>query len=89
MAKTPADFEPQLVSVRDMRRLLGIGNTKAYELISAGEVRSFCVGRARRVTLASVKDFIERQLAEVQPQPRRRGRPRKVAAQSQHHTTAG
>jgi excisionase family DNA binding protein len=88
MAKPSADLEPQLVSVRETRRLLGIGNTKAYELIGSGELRSIRVGRARRVTLASIKDFVERRLAEAQPRLRRRGRPRKAAAQSQPQAEA-
>ena len=41
---------------------LGISRAKVYELLAAGEVRSFTVGRARRIPMAELVRFVERQL---------------------------
>ncbi len=55
-------------------RLLGISHKKIYELLSGGELDSYKIGRARRVTLASIEGFLARQI-EAHPMPRTR-RPR-------------
>jgi excisionase family DNA binding protein len=78
-----ATIEPLLVRPREARQLLAIGNTRLYQLIGAGELDSVSNGRARRITLASIKDYIARHLqpqesaSSVESVPRRRGRPRK------------
>jgi excisionase family DNA binding protein len=75
------DDEPLAVSPRQACRLLGIGNTRLYELIGAGELVSYHEGRARRITMASIRARVVRLAgvanSESSP-PRRRGRPRKV-----------
>jgi excisionase family DNA binding protein len=43
--------------------MLGIGNTRGYELIAAGELESYRDGRSRKITVASIKRYVERQLA--------------------------
>ena len=47
--------EPVAVPPKVAFDALGIGNTKGYELLNSGELESFYIGRARRVTWASVK----------------------------------
>jgi excisionase family DNA binding protein len=79
------DVEPLAISPRQACRLLGIGNTRLYELIAAGELVSYHEGRARRITMASIRARHARQLGasarnDTKPQPRRRGRPRKQTA---------
>ena len=44
---------------------IGVGNTKGWELISSGQLEVFKIGRATRVTTASVRRFVERRLAET------------------------
>lgn len=44
-----------LISVGDMMAALGIGRTKAYELINSGKVERREVDGAPRITVASVK----------------------------------
>lgn len=39
-----------------------VGVTKGYELINAGELETFKVGRGTRVTTASVRAYVERQI---------------------------
>lgn len=41
---------------------LGISRAKLYELLAAGEVRSFTVGRARRIPMAELVRFVEQRL---------------------------
>jgi excisionase family DNA binding protein len=75
-------IEPLAVPPRQACLLLGIGNTRLYQLIDAGELVSYNEGRARRVTMASIRARVARlagtDTAGPAPQPRRRGRPRKL-----------
>ncbi|MSP75908.1 MAG: excisionase [Rhodospirillaceae bacterium] len=50
--------KPLAVSVRNMCRLLDIGNTKAWELIAEGRVTTFMIGRKRLVVLASIERLL-------------------------------
>ena len=77
--------EPLLVRPRDAWRMLGCGNTRGYALLAAGELVSFLDGRARKITVQSIHQYIARKIAvagaaepATAPQPRRRGRPRKL-----------
>jgi len=67
------------IRVPEAARMLGIGKTKLYELISAREIDVIKVGRATLIVVRSLERFVERQSvvagAEA-PQPRKRGRPR-------------
>lgn len=51
---------PLLVSPREACRLLSIGLTRLYEILNAGELDSFLIGRSRRITLVSLHRFVER-----------------------------
>ena len=42
---------------------IGVGVTKGYELINAGELETYKVGRATRITTASIRAFVDRQVA--------------------------
>jgi excisionase family DNA binding protein len=77
-----ASPEPLVVPPREAWRLLGVGNTTGYALLAAGELESITIGRARRITTASIHRYIARRLAQDSangpaPQPRRRRPPRK------------
>jgi hypothetical protein len=72
-----------LVGPRRACYLLDCGPTHLYELIGKGEIESFLDGRSRKIVVASIHRLIAKRLASKQssndvPQPRRRGRPRKV-----------
>jgi len=45
--------------------MIHVGVTKGYELINAGELETFKVGRATRITTASIEAFVARQLAQA------------------------
>lgn len=44
---------------------LGIGRTLFYELVNAGEVRTFKVGARTLVPVRDLEAFVERKLQEV------------------------
>lgn len=54
--------EPICVRVNDAARMIGIGRTKLYELISAGELETVKIGSATRVTTASLYGYVERRI---------------------------
>jgi hypothetical protein len=56
--------ERLVVSPRRARQLLDTGNTRLYELLSAGELDSFLEGRSRKITVESIHRFIDRRLAD-------------------------
>ena len=46
--------------VADVQQILGIGRTKAYELVATGEVDAARIGRAVRIKRASLEAYTER-----------------------------
>ena len=54
--------KPLAVPPRLACQLLSVGLTRLYELLNAGELDSFHIGRARRITTASIRAYIDRQL---------------------------
>ena len=50
---------PDILSINDLRSALGIGRTKAYELVSSGELRSIRVGNAIRIPKTSLLDYVK------------------------------
>jgi hypothetical protein len=66
-----------LVKPKAAWQMLGCSNTHGYKLLAAGEIESFCDGRARKIVVASIHRFIARRLAESMGKRRGPGRPRK------------
>ena len=54
-------METVLLKIPDVMARLAVGQSKVYELMSSGELRSVKVGRARRVP----SDDLERFMAEL------------------------
>lgn len=48
-------MEPVLCSIADAARMLGIGRTKAYELIDDGSLATVSIGARRLVKVESIK----------------------------------
>jgi hypothetical protein len=46
--------------------MLDIGHSRLYELLSAGDLRSFKDGKSRKIIVASIKEYIARKLAASQ-----------------------
>lgn len=55
------EMQPITVRVREACRLTGIGRSKLYELIKAGEIRTIKVGTMTLLPVAGLRDFLERQ----------------------------
>jgi excisionase family DNA binding protein len=55
---------PLVVRPRAAWRLLDCGNSFGYRLIAAAELESYRDGRARKITVASIHNYIKRRLAE-------------------------
>ncbi|EQB33678.1 helix-turn-helix domain-containing protein [Sphingobium ummariense] len=53
--------DPICVRVNEAARMIGVGRTKLYELIAAGEVETMKLGKATRITTASLHDLVRRQ----------------------------
>jgi excisionase family DNA binding protein len=56
--------EELLVNVVEAARRLGIGRSKLYELLGAGEITSLRIGKSRRVVVADLTAFVERRVAK-------------------------
>lgn len=52
--------EPMLCSVREATKLLGVGRSKAYDLLEKRELESIKIGTRRLIKMDSIKAFIER-----------------------------
>lgn len=63
---------PDLMSITDLRGALGVGRTKAYELISSGEIRSIRVGNAIRIPKTSLLDYVKGNVYNVDNADERR-----------------
>ena len=51
-------LEPLSVSVRDAGKIIGLGKTKTFELIAAGSLESFKVGRKTLVRMSSIRRLV-------------------------------
>jgi hypothetical protein len=87
------DLGPLVVKPKIAWKMLNCSNTRGYELLAAGELESFLDGRSRKITVESIRRYIERKLVRpdslpnLNPPPRRRGRPRKSREVSCSNTT--
>ena len=55
--------DPLVVRPRDACRMLSVGLTRLYELLQAGELESYRHGRARRISVNSIRAYVDRQIA--------------------------
>ena len=56
----PQPVEPICVRINDAARIIGIGRTKLYELIAAGEVDVVKIGASTLITVASLRRLIQK-----------------------------
>lgn len=57
-------MEPIAVLPKVAFASIGVGVTKGYELIAAGELETFKIGRGTRITTSSIKAFVARRLEQ-------------------------
>jgi len=53
-----------LLRPEEAAQSLGLSRARLYELMAKGSIRSLKIGRARRVPIAEIKNWIESELAE-------------------------
>ena len=58
-------IRPLAVRIRDACRLTGIGRSKLYELIAAGEIEVVKVGAITLVPVSSLTSFLRRKAANL------------------------
>jgi excisionase family DNA binding protein len=51
--------EPIVTTIKGTAEALGIGRTKIYDLINAGELETVKIGTRRLVTIASIRKLVE------------------------------
>ena len=51
---------PLLYSVEEAARLLGLGRTSMFHLVTRGEVGSVKIGRCRKIPREALAEYIER-----------------------------
>jgi excisionase family DNA binding protein len=68
-----AHAEQLVVRPADAERMLGCSHFTLYKLLGSGELKSFKLGKARRITVESIKAYIARQLEQfpTKTKPRR------------------
>ena len=57
-------LEQLLLRISDVVRITSLSRAKIYDLISRGELRSVTCGRARRVPVDALKEWLDDRLAE-------------------------
>ena len=80
-AAISSSFEPAIVLNRPLvaspnqaMMAIGVSRKKLYELINNGELASYTEGTARRITVKSIAEYVERRLAaEAQRRAKRGG----------------
>ena len=77
----PPDLGPLVVKPRVAWKMLACSNTRGYELLAAGKLDSFLDGRSRKITVASIRRYIEQRLRRTAQSPSLARRDREVAAQ--------
>jgi excisionase family DNA binding protein len=84
-SNTNASTLPLAVRPAEAGRLLGLCHSRVYQLLRSGELQSYADGRARRIPMQAIHDYMARRLAEAEgrwrrilpyPPPRQRGRKR-------------
>jgi len=61
--KLPVTLEPLGLPPKEGFAFIGVGNTKGYELLAAKEIEFYKVGKATRITTASLKAYVARRVA--------------------------
>jgi excisionase family DNA binding protein len=60
---TEIDERALVVDVGTAGAMLGKCKDRVYDLLRSGELESYRDGRSRRITVASIKRYVDRQLA--------------------------
>ena len=59
-------MERILLTIPEVAMKLGLGRSLIYSLVKTGEIESLKIGRARRVPMKALTDYIEIRLSETE-----------------------
>lgn len=59
-------MEKRLLDVSEAAAMLDLGRSKTYALVMGGQLRSIRIGRARRIPVEAIDEFIRTCLSEQQ-----------------------
>lgn len=59
------DTNKKLLNVNEAAMALGLGRSLTYTLVANGELRSIKIGRARRIPISAIDEFIASRLEQV------------------------
>lgn len=51
---------PDVCTIADVQNILQIGRTKAYKLVTSGQIRSIKIGSSIRIPKTAILEFIEK-----------------------------
>lgn len=54
-----------LLTPEDAAEIIGVGRTKLYELLRSGAIESVRIGRARRIPVDALDDYVARLRADA------------------------
>ena len=63
-----------MVTPAEAAQRLGLSRSTIYELIGSGALRAVRIGRARRIPVAALTDYVDSLIAESAPEHERRPR---------------
>lgn len=78
--------EALAVAPRIAKRMLGCGTTRLYDLLNRGELQSYRDGKSRRIVVASLHDYVRRQLAAEEAKEKSGWTSRATAARAAKRT---
>lgn len=78
--KDAPQIEPRITDVDGGCKRANVGKDRFYQLLNSGEIQSYLDGRSRKVVLASVDAYIDRQIAESRDSFQRARHPKKPEA---------
>lgn len=58
------DINKKLLNVNEAATALGLGRSLIYTLVATGELTSIKIGRARRIPIGAIDEFIARRLEQ-------------------------
>lgn len=63
---------PDILSIADIQKALGIGRTKAYELVKTGQIQSIKIGNAIRIPKPLLLEYISQKSYNIGEADKRR-----------------
>ena len=61
------DNEQEYISLNELQEILAIGRTKAYDLVTSGDLPAVRIGRSIRISKQDLTDWLERQRYQSVP----------------------